>query len=57
MKQEEIRELIEKYISLAYWYEGEKNIVESLTKGLIKKLDKKDLVIKVDRDMPSVGKI
>ena len=43
---EEIEGLVEKYISLAYWYEGQKNVVKSLTKGLIKKLSAKGVVIK-----------
>lgn len=50
--QEEIRKLVEEYISLAYWYEGQKNVVESLTKALIKKLDKKGVVVKVEDWLP-----
>jgi len=36
--REEIAILVEKYISLAYWYDGQKNIVAILTKNLIKKI-------------------
>ena len=54
-KQEEIERLVEKYISLAYWYEGEKNLVPSLTKGLLRRLNSLDVVVKARRELPVVS--
>ena len=51
-KQEEIRSGIEKFVSEAYWYEGEKNIVTDITKQLISYLHSQGVVIKVDKKLP-----
>ena len=51
-KQEEIREGVEKFVSEAYWYEGKKNVVESITNELLQYLHSQGVVLKVKRDLP-----
>ena len=51
-KQEEIREGVEKLVSKAYWYEGKKNVVVSITKEIISYLADNNCVLKVDRELP-----
>ena len=50
--REEIREGIEKFVSEAYWYEGEKNMVVDITSRLVNYLHSQGVVIKVDRELP-----
>ena len=51
-KQKEIREGIAGFVSKAYWYEGKKNIVVSVTGELIAYLHSSGCVLKVERWLP-----
>jgi len=49
-KQQEIKEGIEKFVSEAYWYEGEKNIVADITDRLVRYLHDNGVVRKSDKN-------
>ena len=54
-KQEKIRRRVEKFVSKAYWYEGKKNVVVSITNEILSYLHSQDVVIRTD-ELPVITK-
>ena len=51
--QDKIKEGIERLVSKAYWYEGEKNIVLDITNEMLVYLASKGAVIQVEKEIPN----